>query len=247
MKRTKAQLIDEIAELKRMLQEAQEIAPQAGHIEVETAEREPGAAGGAQDQAGEGETRETGQGGAAGESTGGALAAAGSETREAVAERAFAALSDPKKERLLRHYVNSGGQVTKAARLAGVASRTHYHWMANDPLYAAAFEAAKLRTLDIIEAEIIRRGVKGYKEPIIYQGQVTGYVRRYSDNLLMFLAKRRDPLYRDNPQLALGLKAAGDIKISLSIPRPDEPAAIDAEAREVPDRATQPVDNTPAR
>lgn len=167
-----------------------------------------------------------------------ALEAAGGAGEAAGGGRAFEHLDDVKKRRVLQHYVNTGGQVGKSCRLAGISHQTHYNWLAADPDYAAAYALAQERSLDVIEQEIIRRGVKGFKEPIIYQGKVTGHVRRYSDNLLMFLAKRRDPLYRDNPQLALGLKAAGDVKISLSIPRPDEPAAIDAEAREIPDRAT---------
>ena len=118
--------------------------------------------------------------------------------------RAFDHLDDVKKRRVLQHYINTGGQVGKSCRLAGISHQTHYNWLAADPDYRAAYALAQERSLDVIEQEIIRRGVKGYKEPIIYQGKVTGYVRRYSDNLLMFLAKRRDPLYRDNPQLALG-------------------------------------------
>jgi hypothetical protein len=150
--------------------------------------------------------------------------------------RAFEHLDDVKKRRVLQHYINSGGQVGKSCRLAGISPQTHYNWLQADPDYKAAYLEAQERSLDVIEQEIIRRGVKGFKEPIIYQGKITGTVRRYSDNLLMFLAKRRDPLYRDNPQLALGLKAAGDIKISLSIPRP-EGDVIDAESREISNSA----------
>ena len=60
----------------------------------------------------------------------------------------------------------------------------------------------------------------------------------------MFLAKRRDPLYRDNPQLALGLKAGGDIRVHLNGPRPSASEkkrpqlqidpVVDVEARELP-------------
>ena len=110
--------------------------------------------------------------------------------------------------------------------------------MANDP-HAAAFEAASFRTLDIIEAEIVRRGVKGYKEPIIYKGQVTGYVRRFSDNLLMFRAKRMDPAYKDSYNPAL-ITAGGDVTVQVQIPRPGPQVqmsgpdqVVDVEAREL--------------
>lgn len=127
-------------------------------------------------------------------------------------------LDNPKKRRAIQHYINTGGQVHKSCRLAGIHHQTHYNWLAADPLYAEAYELAKQHTLDVIEAEIIRRGVKGYKEPIVYQGKITGHVRRYSDNLLMFLAKRRDPAYRDNYNL--GVMASGDVTVQLQIPRP---------------------------
>lgn len=159
----------------------------------------------------------------------------------------FPASLHPKREAFLRGYVESGGRISEACKAASCSRWAHYYWLEQDPEYAALFERMKARALDTLRDEIVRRGVHGIDEPQFYQGVQVGTVKRYSDNLLMFETKRHDPLYRDNPQLALGLKAAGDIKISLSIPRPDEPAAIDAEAREVPDRATQPVDNTPAR
>ena len=103
----------------------------------------------------------------------------------------------------------------KSCRLAGISPQTHYNWLAADPDYKAAYLEAQERSLDVIEQEIIRRGVKG-----LGADHLSGAHYRpsgCSDNLLMFLAKPRS-LYRDNPQLALGLKAAGDIKISLSIP-----------------------------
>ncbi|MGI5927953.1 MAG: hypothetical protein ACOX8A_12395, partial [Thermacetogeniaceae bacterium] len=73
-------------------------------------------------------------------------------------------------------------------------------------------------------------------------------VRKHSDLLLIFEAKRRDPLYRDNPQQAL-VQAGGDILVHLNVPRPgQEPSAsekkrpqlqidpaIDVEARELPE------------
>jgi hypothetical protein len=50
------------------------------------------------------------------------------------------------------------------------------------------------------EKEIRRRAIEGVDRPIIYQGQITGTYKEYSDNLLMFITKKLDPSYRDNYQ-----------------------------------------------
>ena len=143
----------------------------------------------------------------------------------------FDSFANPKKSRMLRHYINTGGQVHKSARLAGIHHQTHYNWLQSDPLYKAAFELAQQRSLDVIEQEIIRRGVKGYKEPLVYQGKLTGqHVRRHSDLLLMFLAKRRDPQYRDNYGSQVGILAQGQVQITFAAPSAPDQAPQLAEA-----------------
>ena len=51
---------------------------------------------------------------------------------------------------------------------------------------------------DMLDAEIDRRAVEGVDKPVIYKGEITGTYKEYSDNLLMFRRKQRDPSYRDN-------------------------------------------------
>jgi len=90
-----------------------------------------------------------------------------------------------------------------------------------------------------------RRGLHGVEEPVIYGGKprmvkdlVTGKmvpltVRRFSDNLLMFEVKRRDPAYRDNyPAIDIHSSGPSSVKIVLegSADDPDgesEPQTID--------------------
>jgi len=52
--------------------------------------------------------------------------------------------------------------------------------------------------LGVVEAEINRRAIEGIDHPVIHQGVITTTYKQYSDNLLMFRAKRLDPSYRDN-------------------------------------------------
>jgi hypothetical protein len=155
------------------------------------------------------------------ETAGGQLTTTEATARELTPEAErdiFAHISHPKKRRFLIRYGDTGGSIVKAAKLVGIGRRTHYQWLQDDPDYAEAFEQAQKLALDVVEAEIIRRGIKGYKEPIIYQGKVTGLVRRYSDNLLMFYAKRRDPQYRDNWTQQIGIMAGGKVQIAFVEP-----------------------------
>ena len=53
--------------------------------------------------------------------------------------------------------------------------------------------------LERIEQEIDRRAIQGIEKPIFNtRGEQTGMTVQYSDNLLMFRAKRLDPAYKDN-------------------------------------------------
>ena len=52
--------------------------------------------------------------------------------------------------------------------------------------------AAAQLFLGKVEAEINRRAIDGVDHPVIHQGVVTGTYKQYSDNLLMFRAKRLD-------------------------------------------------------
>ena len=86
------------------------------------------------------------------------------------------------------------GNIGLAAEHAGVARRTHYKWIASDPEYVEAFEEALEEAIDVLEAEARRRAVEGVEEPTgWYKGQPGGYIRKYSDVLLMFLLNARRP------------------------------------------------------
>lgn len=104
-------------------------------------------------------------------------------------------------------------RVKDAAFAAGMASyRTVYEWRKRDPEFAAAWDSIKNEALaDSIEDEIVRRGLHGIDEPVIYKGELCGAwvdkdgkevsagdetavafrpltVRKYSDTCLLALA-----------------------------------------------------------
>ena len=85
------------------------------------------------------------------------------------------------------------GNITAAALLAKIDRTTHYAWLAKDPEYAEAVPVAFEMAADKLEEEARRRAVTGVKEPVFYQGDECGTVRKYSDTLLIFLMKGANP------------------------------------------------------
>ena len=118
------------------------------------------------------------------------------------------------RKRFLEAYAQCGN-VTEAARRAGVDRTVHYKRWMPDPEYAAAFEDADLTASDLLLEEARRRAHDGWDEPVVYQGELqyekvwnaeakrfelTGAplaVRKYDSTLLMFLIKAKRPEYRE--------------------------------------------------
>lgn len=98
----------------------------------------------------------------------------------------------PKKRAFLAAY-RELGNIRLACETSGVSRSNHYLWLENDPAYAFAFEAARDDAIDLLEAAARERAKDGVIEPVFYLGNVVGFVRKYSDSLLMFLMKGARP------------------------------------------------------
>jgi hypothetical protein len=91
------------------------------------------------------------------------------------------------------------GNVSVACKSIGASRRAMYHLREKDEAFAAAWNAALEMGADALEDEANRRAREGVEEPVFYRGTCCGYVRRYSDVLLMFLLKGLRPhKYRDH-------------------------------------------------
>lgn len=105
-----------------------------------------------------------------------------------------------KKRAFLAAYVKTG-TVTGAATAAKIGRTSHYEWL-KDKQYADAFAGAKEEASDALEQEARRRAIDGVLEPVYYQGELVGRVRRYSDTLLIFLLKGNKPdKYRERHEI----------------------------------------------
>lgn len=85
------------------------------------------------------------------------------------------------------------GNVLASAELTNLNRRELYRLRANDPAFAGSWDEALSQAADALEAEARRRALDGWEEPVFYQGVESGYVRKYSDTLLIFLLKGLRP------------------------------------------------------
>jgi hypothetical protein len=110
----------------------------------------------------------------------------------------------PKKLGVFLAELMKRGIVTHAAKKARIAPKTAYRHKASDPDFSAAWDEAIDIAAGLLEAEAHRRAVTGSLEPVFYQGQKCGLVRKYSDTLLIFLLKAHKPeRFKDNANVAI--------------------------------------------
>ncbi len=106
----------------------------------------------------------------------------------------FSEIQHPKKRAFLIAYGETGKKGL-AAELAGIDRSAIYQpgWR-DDPEFQEALKYAREMAADILEEEAFRRAVEGVEKPAgWYKGKPGGYVREYSDVLLMFQLKALRP------------------------------------------------------
>lgn len=140
-----------------------------------------------------------------------------------------------RRKKLFIQALRKNGIVTAACDAANLTARLVYTHRKTDANFAAAWEEGLEASTERLEAEAIRRGVDGVDEPLTYQDSIFGHKKRYSDNLLMFVLKKRKPEYRDNalpppPQRVTFIMQIGDEERHLGS---FEPPLIEGEAVEV--------------
>jgi hypothetical protein len=82
--------------------------------------------------------------------------------------------------------------VSAACEAAGVGRRTAYDRRQRDEQFAVAWADELERAVEVAEAEIYRRAVRGVEKPVTVAGE-REVIREYSDTLLMFLMRARKP------------------------------------------------------
>lgn len=73
-----------------------------------------------------------------------------------------------------------------------------YGWQEHDEQFAQEYRQAEIEATETLEAEAFRRAHDGVAEPVFHQGVEVGTVQKYSDTLLIFMLKARNPAkYRE--------------------------------------------------
>lgn len=133
-------------------------------------------------------------------------------------------LTTPQRKRLFLAAYAETGVITRAAKAAGIAAKTHYRWL-EDESYLADFEEAKQAGIDSLEAEARRRAIEGqrrYKfdakgKPIIDPRTGEQYFEDVrSDTLLIFLLKGALPQkYREHVSMDAQVRQTGSVVLFL--------------------------------
>jgi hypothetical protein len=104
-----------------------------------------------------------------------------------------------KREQFLTTLRESGGNVSRSCSEARLSRVAAYAWRADDSNFARDWDEALEFAIEALEEEVRRRAFKGTDEPVYYQGEEVGAVRKYSDTLAIFLLKAHRPeRYREH-------------------------------------------------
>lgn len=83
--------------------------------------------------------------------------------------------------------------VTLTATLTGLSRLALYQWRKEDAQFAKDWDEALELGANALEDEAVRRAKDGVLEPVFYKGEEVGYVRKYSDTLMIFMLKGAKP------------------------------------------------------
>lgn len=173
------------------------------------------------------------------------------------AASATARIRHAKKRAFLAAFAKTG-IVGAAAEEAGIHRSSVRIWRAQDPDFAAAYEAAYDEAGDHLEREALRRATLGVEEVVYHQGRPVGTQKRYSDTLLIFLLKGARPeKYRERASVSLDARVThfdGDSQLDRDIAdllgRMDQAEASTAGVMTVPHvpvRHDRPAESRPGR
>lgn len=115
-----------------------------------------------------------------------------------------------------------------SAKAAGYSRRVVYEYRDEDDEFSKRWQEAEEEHIERLEMAADQRAVEGVTEPVFYQGQQCGTVKKYSDTLLMFRLKAKAPeKYRDRQEIKSELSGpnGGPIEVKKATELTDEQLA----------------------
>ena len=120
----------------------------------------------------------------------------------------------PEKRAQFLALLSEYGNVTRAAEESGCGRIMLYKIRREDESFAAEWEDAAMIGAARLEDEARKRAAEGWEEPVWYQGEQCGTVRKFSDTLLICLLKAHHPdKYRENIKQTV---EGGDTPVSIT-------------------------------
>lgn len=128
------------------------------------------------------------------------------------------ALDNLQKQKFLQKLQSSAGNVSKAAKAAGISRASAYDHKGSDADFSQAWDNVIDYVVDTMEDELYRRSTKGTLEPIFYKGEMVAKVRKFSDRLLEFgLKAKRPDIYRERLDVNTNVTGSLDVNIEAAI------------------------------
>jgi len=139
------------------------------------------------------------------------------------------------------------GKVAESSRSAGYTDSTYLQKLrATDEEFAKQWDLALESAADSLEDEAVRRATEGVLEPHYHKGEVVGYTKKYSDQLLIFLLKALRPdKFRETVNVDATLKGKLGIAVIPMTVKDAEAWASEAARVHNEQVAPAPIDITP--
>lgn len=134
---------------------------------------------------------------------------------------------DPKLVKFLEAYEETGN-IALSCRLSLCDRKVVYRKAAKSQAFADLLEMAKKISVENLEIEAQRRAQIGNVEPVYQKGELAGYIRKYSDALMVLLLKALAPeKYTERQKIETTGQATQVTFITAEPGAPPEPADED--------------------
>ena len=96
--------------------------------------------------------------------------------------------------------LSHNGNISMSARMIGMSRSTILKFAQKNPSFRVAMNEAIEEARDFALGELLRRGVRGWDEPVWYRGEEVGTIRKYSDSCLIRYVQAHFPQFRHDQE-----------------------------------------------
>lgn len=120
------------------------------------------------------------------------------------------------RERFLAALDQGKGNVSTASAGAKISRRAAYEWRKDDEDFRGEWDDIVEKHMDALEEVVYSRALDGWDEPVFYQGEEVGSIRKFSDSNAQFILRnRRAHVYGDKSKIEVGGIGGGSLVIEV--------------------------------